>query len=216
MRKISIKNKKLIKTLNTFSDNILNSPIEVFDNLPCDTIVKYDSTDCEKFCSYDYLNERRSKPVMETAFPLHAYGFDMNVSPKRVTPDGWEETKKILDDGVMDSIGVGFSALKMYYPITGFIAWHNNCNCPGQNLLMTYSKYGNGYFEYLDLLSDKIIRIEDLPGWTAKVGYYGSDKEPDKIMWHCAKTYEPRLTVSYVIRDQSMWEEMVQDIQSFQ
>ena len=215
MLDVSIRNPLLIKTLNDFARSILvDTPQHEFDSLH---YMEFEEpVDCEEGCSTEYLNKRLDRNPMDTGWPRHQFGFDINTSKAEYIPDGWNDIAKKLDDGIMQSIGVGFSALKMYYPVNGFIGWHNNCNCPGQNLLLTYSKDGNGYFEYMDPISKEIIRMNDRPGWTAKVGYYGSDKEPDKIMWHCAKTYEPRLTVSYVVRDQSMWEYMVEDIQSDQ
>jgi hypothetical protein len=56
--------------------------------------------------------------------------------------------------------------------------------------------------------------MPDKPGWFAKVGYYGHLGEPDKVYWHCARAYGPRLTFGYVIPDESLWEMMVADIQA--
>ena len=53
----------------------------------------------------------------------------------------------------------------------------------------------------------------DEPGLTAKVGYFGTNEEKDKIFWHCARAYEDRLTLGFVIPDQNMWEMMCDDIQ---
>lgn len=214
MLDVSIRNPLLIKTLNTFSDYIFTQDADTLSSLKFPEFEeKYN---CELCCSKEYLEEHLNRTAILAGFPLHVLGYDINTGSSKDLPVGWSDAAKALDDGIMQSIGVQFSALKMYYPANGYIGWHNNCNCPGQNLLMTYSAGGNGYFEYLDPITKEIVRMEDRPGWTAKVGYYGSEKEPDKILWHCAKTYEPRLTVSYVIRDQSMWEYMVEDIQSDQ
>ena len=215
MQVVSIKNRSLIKALDTYANIIFNlTPSEVPDNL---NYPKFNPpVDCEEGCSREYLDKRLAKPVVETGYPLHSLGFDINSASDKHNPVEWLSASNKLDTDIMKSIGVQFSALKMYYPKNGYIGWHNNCNCPGQNLLMTYSKGADGYFEYLDLKENKVIRIDDMPGWTAKVGYYGATHERDKIFWHCAKTYEPRITVSYVIRDQSMWEYMIEDIQSSQ
>lgn len=212
MQAVSIKNLLLLKTLNEFADFVFSSE-ETLDSLK---LPNMKGVDANEACSHEYLEKRLAKPNYETGFPLHTIGFDINTALGKELPEGWADAAKKLDDGIMRSIGVGFSALKMYYPKDGYIGWHNNCNCPGQNLLLTYSKGGNGYFEWMDPITKEITRMEDQPGWTAKVGYYGSFNEPDKVLWHAARTYEPRLTVSYVVRDQSMWEYMVEDIQSAQ
>lgn len=214
MQAISINNSMLLKALNDYADAI-------FKYTESETgFLKYpefkDGTTAEIACSKEYLEKRLGKPSVETGYPLHSVGFDVNTANRSDLPEGWADAAEKLDKDVMKAIGVGFSALKMYYPADGYIGWHNNCNCPGQNLLMTYSKGGNGYFEWMHPVTKEIIHMEDKPGWTAKVGYYGDCSEHDKIFWHAARTYEPRITVSYVIRDQSMWEYMVEDIQSFQ
>lgn len=212
MLDVSIKNKELIKTLDWFAEWMFSHDQSVLDNLKfpnCESNV-------EEATSIEYLRSLQEKHVLESGFPLDLFGYDINAGKISEMPDGWNSIALELDKRMISAIGVEFSALKMYYPTDGYIGWHNNCNCPGQNLLLTYSKTGNGYFEYVDPVSKEIIRMEDRPGWTAKVGYYGSDKEPDKIIWHCARTYEPRITISYVVRDQSMWEFMVEDIQSDQ
>lgn len=213
MQVVSIKNTQLLKALNEFKDFILNQPKDVLDNLRYPDVK---GVTADEACSHEYLEKRLAKPPMQTGFPLHAIGFDVNTALGKDMPEGWEDAAKKLDSGIMKAIGIGFNALKMYYPADGYIGWHNNCNCPGQNLLLTYSEDGDGFFEWMDPVTKEIIRMQDEPGWTAKVGYYGSDKEPDKIIWHTARTTKPRMTVSYVVRDQSMWEYMVEDIQSDQ
>lgn len=214
MQDVSIRNKLLLKTLNEYAETIFSLSEEDRANLHYPSFEEEMNKDIG--CSHEYLEKHLQDPAIVTGFPLHVKGFDVNTAHNKDMPEGWKEAADKLDKGIMAAIGVGFNALKMYYPADGYIAWHNNCNCPGQNLLLSYSRGGDGYFEWMNPITKEVIRMEDRPGWTAKVGYYGSDKEPDKIMWHCAYTNEPRITVSYVVRDQSMWEYMVEDIQSDQ
>ena len=58
--------------------------------------------------------------------------------------------------------------------------------------------------------------MEDEPGWTVKVGYYGSFKEPDKIYWHCARAYDERITLGFVIPDEEFWKMMIDDLKDVQ
>lgn len=214
MQAVSIKNKQLIETLNWFSNWLLVESKEILSTLH----LPEPGFSAEESCSIDYLESRQQRPPIETGFPLESVGFDIHSTPEKYMPEGWTLIDKEMDRRMISAIGVEFSALKMYYPPNGFIGWHNNSNCYGQNLIMTYTPPGgSGYFEYQDPITKELIRMEDIEGWTAKVGYFGSDKEPDKVIWHCARNYDkPRLTVSYVVRDQWMWEEMVKDIQSDQ
>ena len=214
MQDVSIKNKKLLKALEDYAKVIFSMPEDERAKLHYPTFDIEMNKDIG--CSREYLEEHLKDPAIKAGFPLHSKGFDVNTAPDKDLPDGWKDAARKLDNGIMDAIGVEFSALKMYYPADGYIAWHNNCNCPGQNLLLSYSVGGDGYFEWMHPTTKEIVHMPDKPGWTAKVGYYGAENEPDKIFWHCAKTNEPRITVSYVVRDQSMWEYMVEDIQSDQ
>lgn len=214
MQEILIRNSKLIRTLNWFSDWVFSQDKSILDDM-----VKSDNVSAEEACSLEYLYKRQELPDIDSGYPTHSVGFDLNHTPRSMLPAGWHDICRQLDVDMVTAIGVEFSALKMYYPENGYIGWHNNSNCPGQNLIMTYtppdSEYG--YFQYQNPISKEIVKMYDSVGWTAKVGYFGSDREPEKIIWHTARCYNaPRLTISYVIRDQWMWEEMIEDIQSDQ
>ena len=99
----------------------------------------------------------------------------------------------------------------MYYPKGGYMGWHNNHNASGYNILFSYTRSGRGFFRYK---KDNVVTMEDSPGWTAKVGYYGNNKEPDKLFWHCARAYEDMLTLGFVIPNENFWNMMIDDIQS--
>lgn len=210
MRVVPIRNRKLIQALDEWKTWMFSHGTEYLDNLPFDELQS--SKTADESTSIEYLQDRLRKPNMETGFPLHSLGFDVNNSPDKLMPAGWKDKSYELDKKMISAIGVKFSALKMYYPAGGHIGWHNNCNCPGYNLIMSYNETGNGFFQYMDPISNEIVRIDDVPGWSAKVGYFGSFDEPDKVLWHSARTYEPRLTLSYVTPDLFMWEGMVEDI----
>jgi hypothetical protein len=92
------------------------------------------------------------------------------------------------------------------------MGWHNNWNASGYNILLSYSKTGNGFFRYLDPITKEIVTMEDKPGWTCKVGYYGRGREPDKVYYHCAGSYEPRITLGFVVPHLEIWRSMIEDI----
>ena len=46
------------------------------------------------------------------------------------------------------------------------------------------------------------------------LNWIDSQEEPDKLFWHCARAYEDRLTLGFVIPDKSFWEMMIEDIRS--
>ena len=43
----------------------------------------------------------------------------------------------------------------MWYPKDGYIAWHNNWNVPGYNVLFTYTETGNGYWRHINPAGSK-------------------------------------------------------------
>ena len=111
-------------------------------------------------------------------------------------------TKTIINSGINN----------VYYPINGFMSWHNNWNAPGYNILLSHTKNGGGFFKYRDPKTHEVIEMLDTPGWSCKVGYYGRGREPDKVYYHTAGTHEPRLTLGFVIPNIDMWRCMIEDI----
>jgi hypothetical protein len=214
MQEILIKSRTLIQTLNWFSDWVFSQ-----DQPTLNGLVRTADVDAGEACSLEYLHKRQELPNVDSGYPMHSIGFDLNHGGRSRMPDGWYEIGAELDSRMVTALGVGFNALKMYYPENGYIGWHNNSNCAGQNLIMTYTPPDSqgGYFQFQNPITKEIVTMHDSEGWTAKAGYFGSYREPDKVIWHTARCYnKPRLTISYVIRDQWMWEEMVHDIQSDQ
>ena len=109
-------------------------------------------------------------------------------------------------------MGARNEAVHVYYPKNGFMGWHNNWNAHGYNILLSYTKNGGGFFKYRDPITHEVVEMLDTPGWTSKVGYYGRGREPDKVYYHCAGTYEPRLTFGFVIPNIDIWRSMIEDI----
>lgn len=159
-----------------------------------------------------YLQEALPTPD-RFGYPRDCYGVDMNTQMQHV-PHHYHPVLNKLDDELILFLGARNNALKMYYPPKGFIGWHNNGNAPGYNIIITYSSEGDGAFYTYDKSNDKIIEQKDKKGWFIKVGYFGHYKEPEKLCWHAAKTDCDRLTLSYIIYDKNLWENMVDEIGS--
>ena len=118
-----------------------------------------------------------------------------------------------LDMQIRHELGLYKPALSQFYPAGGFIAWHNNHNASSYNLIFTWSETGDGYFEYIDPNTGDTIRMHDKKGWTCKAGYFGSSDEPDKIIWHCAKTNCKRITLSFTLGfNYDYWKDCVTQI----
>ena len=59
----------------------------------------------------------------------------------------------------------------------------------------------------------KLVHIDDVPGWHCKLGYYGKKEEHNKIMWHAAYG-GPRITLGWVVFDENIWEDIIEELTS--
>lgn len=182
----------------------------------------------ERATSEEYL--LGMKHDSHDGYPPDQFGINLNYNflktqRRRVDPEFYEEIRRTnneLDDNLQNAIGARFCALKMFYPENGYIAWHTNWNVPGYNIIFTYSPTGAGYWRHIDPTGaktfapnwEKLVHVEDVPGWHCKVGYFGKKEETERVLWHSAFTREPRLTVSYVVFEKNIWENMVDELTS--
>ena len=199
MNTIQIKNKDLINLLNDYSnwfEGVNKSLIKV----------RGERDENEYYTSEKYLKKIDKKN--HEGFPEKTHGIDLVFCDS--TDNEIRKRIRKIDLDFNSILGSKHCAVKMYYPAGGYMGWHNNHNASGYNILFSYTKNGNGFFRYK---TDKTYTMHDKPGWTAKVGYYGNNKEPDKLFWHCARAYEDRLTLGFVIPDRSFWEMMIEDIE---
>ncbi len=202
MREIQIDNEELIELLENIK-NWFNSKNK--NNIK----IKGEIDKDEYHTSEEYFKEINQEKHI--GYPEVLHGMDLNNLDS--TPLDWREELRNFDIKMKSILSSPNCAVKMYYPKGGFMGWHNNHNASGFNILLSYTENGNGFFRYKDPLTKKTITMNDKPGWTVKVGYYGNNNEPDKIYWHCARAYEDRLTLGFVIPDKNMWQMMCEDIQ---
>ena len=212
MQTLSKINPDLLSILDNFIDWFFKQDLSVL------SINRRD--DFKKQLSYIECTERQyledALPTPDRfGFPRDSYGIDMNPYPtEKPLPKHFDPVLRKLDDDLITFLGARNNALKMYYPPQGFIGWHNNGNAPGYNIIMSYSKTGEGSFYSYDLKTKEITEYKDNPGWNIKVGYFGSFSEPDKIYWHAARTDCDRVTLSYIIYDKNIWDNMIDEIGS--
>jgi hypothetical protein len=161
--------------------------------------------------SMDYLKAALPTPT-RYGFPRNSWGLELSHEKQFIKDQELLNRAATTNDMLMNFFGARNNALQMYYPSGGYIGWHNNCNAPGYNIILSCNPGADGYFDHYDHVEGRLNRYQDESGWNCKVGYFGSDKEPDKIFWHCAATNTPRVTLSYVIYDENLWLDMVDDI----
>lgn len=166
----------------------------------------------ETACGDDYLKMIVDKDGEHIGYPEHTRSIDILMDGR--APREHREACQKLNQELCSYLGARNQAVQVFYPKDGFMGWHNNWNAHGYNILLSCTPNGNGFFRYRDPLTHEIITMEDKPGWTAKVGYYGRGREPDKVYYHCAGSYEPRITLGFVIPHEALWLNMIEDIES--
>ena len=209
MKEIAIKNVELKRILDNWLEVLLRADRSMY---PYDAGVgKNGAFTPEYACGMEYLTHMQSKKV--DGFPESTLGIDL----MRYKPPQESLVKALfqLDTDLMNWSGSRNNAVKMLYPKGGYMGWHHNANASGYNILLSWSEKGTGFFRYQDPITKEIVTMQDTPGWTCKVGYYGAWHEADKIYWHCAQAaHEERLTLGYIIPHKDMWESMWEDIQT--
>ena len=227
MRSISLRNKTILKILNDFKDYILDESLSYILNE--EKSYKSYRKPFEKTITEEYLNHIRKDPNKHEGYPECLRGVELknDVPLSEVfSLNNNEEIKDQLNSIIEKSthvcselnkfIASRNNALCAYYPEDGFIGWHNNQNAPGNNILFSYSETGTGWFEYLDLKTNKTVKMPDQKGvWTCKVGYYGTYEEEDKVFWHKAESNGGRrITVAFMCPDEMMWNMAIEDIET--
>lgn len=211
MKEISLNNPELRSLLYGFSDWFYDQDISVFNEESTKGEIDYDCV------TTDYMNRLIEKDHRHVGFPESMRGLEISEEALR-KPEFFhfrDPIRKILFE-VTSFIGARNNALTAFYPADGYIGWHTNWNASGYNLIFSFSEKGNGFFKYLDPETKEIVKMVDPAAeWTCKAGYFGSYKEKDNHFWHAAESNgSTRLTFSYIIPDEFMWSEAIDEIES--
>lgn len=165
--------------------------------------------DYRDYVSAEALKQQQNKQLEKFGYPKDARGIDFNSPESEYDFDIFQNKMVEYDMKFRSFLGAKYCALKMFYPEGGFIDWHTNANAFGYNVLLTYSKTGDGAFFYQHPITKEIVELHDKPGWTMKVGMY--DKPGGAPLWHCAYTNCERLNWGYVMPDNG-WENLVEEL----
>jgi hypothetical protein len=245
MRKILKIDTEVLNYLNEYKDFVLqNRPDKLVPNWPLPKGKFKKENRSEYSTSLECL---KSMPHdTHDGYPPDSYGYDLNelTISKMIQHDGHkfspEERKNLdlyieksrwVDENIGHAIGFRDSALKMFYPEDGYIAWHTNWNAAGYNCLFTWSD-GSGYWRHINPegsnsprpnLGQNIeewsqdnpnwVHIQDEPGWHCKIGYYGKKDEHERIVWHSAYG-GPRITLGFIVYDKNIWDDIVEELTS--
>jgi hypothetical protein len=220
----------ILTALNTYKDWVLSSQTQ--EHLRTYGITRVGPIPGEgsedHFASAEHL--KQINHAHHLGPPTEQYGINLNYNgaiekfAHRMNPIFFEDIRtrnNLLDDELQYSLGARFCALKMYYPENGYIGWHTNWDLPGYNIIFTYSPTGNGYWRHIDSTDsktvtpdlEKLVHIEDVSGWHCKAGYFGPKSELNRVVWHSAFAREQRITVSYVLQNKAIWDDVVAELE---
>lgn len=212
MKEISLNNPELKSLLYDFSDWFYQQDISAF-------IAESTKDEIDHECTTtDYLNELIEKDYRHIGYPESMRGLEIS-QEALMKPEFFyfrDPIRKILFE-VTSFIGARNNALTAFYPEDGYIGWHTNWNASGHNLIFSFSEKGGGFFEYLDPETKEIVKMVDSAGeWTCKAGYFGNYDEKNNHFWHAAESNgSTRLTFSYIIPDEDMWLDAIEEIESY-
>lgn len=213
MNPIEIKNERVLK--------ILDKAVEMVKNGIQDSYKLHGKNEeSHRWVSREYLDYVLSLGRKHDGFPVSSKSWNLGQT-RAVDVKDLEDYQRVsqLKEELIAELGVRYNALFSVYPPGGYISWHNNQNAPGYNVLLTWSETGEGYWEHLDPITKEIVRIDDVPGWQCKYGYYGSYEEgEDKVLYHAAATDCLRITIAFVFNKEEggkyMSELMIEDLES--
>jgi hypothetical protein len=210
MQRIEIKNKRVLDIL----DDVRYNYTEKYD---IKTICKQTGYNDE----WEWYTSDKYRDMIINSGEKHdggaERGFAWFLKPAHLREEFSEELREQykrdwvrIDRTMKTELGLQSGALLFYYPPKGYIDWHNNANAAAFNLIFTYSENGDGWFRYYDLEKGENVTMQDPKGWSLKAGYFGSYKEPDKLVYHCAYTDCDRLTMSYVLgNSEHYWKDCI-------
>jgi hypothetical protein len=209
MKWVDINNNEVLSILTEYSDWFFQSDLNRLTEISHHE-GRHQGMKLEEACGEEYLKEIVDKDGQHIGYPERTISVDI-ASEERVSSEH-KKKRSDLADALCAYLGARNQAVNVFYPEGGYMGWHNNWNASGYNILLSYSPTGNGFFRYMDPLTKEIVTMEDKPGWTCKVGYYGRGREPDKVYYHCAGSYEPRVTLGFVVPHLEIWQSMIEDI----
>jgi hypothetical protein len=220
MKIIPIVNSQLVDILNNFKNELLANGLQEHKFV----IQEIDEGKKVNACSKDYLENIKTKMIgrTEDAITLNILESDFKESISKLNADlaEWDNHQGylVVTPGRATLRYEKFSrnALSTVYPKDGYMAWHNNHDAPGYNVLFSWTENGKGFFRYQDPTSKEIVTINDKPGWTCKVGYFAGLNEMDKLFWHCCSADELRVTVAWIFPSLKACEDFCSQVQESQ
>jgi hypothetical protein len=219
VRDIKLQNQEFIGILDEYKDVLMKR--EPGDDTPLikkEMPINFrDETDPDRWLSDEYLQEIIAMGRGHDGFPKVLKGFSglKFENEKDTRGKVIKEASHKLNSSMIEFLSARNNALNACYPPGGFISWHNNANAKGYNIICTWSETGDGWFDYWDIDKKERVRIPDVPGWQAKMTYFGPYDQPENLVYHAAYTDCYRITVAFVFAEaDEFWEEVIEDLET--
>lgn len=217
VRDINIQNSEFLDILNEYKDVLLKR--EEGDDTPLvakEVGVQFKDEEADPWINDEYMHDIIKMGREHDGFPKVLKGFSgLKHEGGDMRGKVIKDASRVLNTKLMEFLSCRNNALNACYPPGGFISWHNNANAKGYNIIITYSETGDGWFDYWDIEKQERVRIQDKPGWQAKMTYFGPYDSPDKLCYHAAYTDCYRITVAFVFDEaDEFWEEVIEDLET--
>jgi hypothetical protein len=216
VRDINIQNTEFLDILNDYK-NVLMEPMDGgIPRIRKEYPISFEHLKPEDWVGDEKMHEIIKMGTRHDGFPERLKGFH-GLKHENGTPYGKviKDAGLALNSRMIEFLSARNSALNACYPPGGFISWHNNANASGYNIICTWSETGEGWFDYWDLKKQERVRIQDKPGWQAKMTYFGPYEKPDTLCYHAAYTDCYRITVAFVFAEaDNFWQEVIEDLET--
>jgi len=219
MKNVVIKNTEVLDALDEYKDFLMRGDID--DHLFL--MAEDKKEDREYYTGPEFLKKVISQGENHGGYPdvMRSYTGLMpaksgeNNRYKSSKSQEFVDASSRLNSRLMEVLSARTNTLNTVYPPDGFISWHNNANASGYNILFSWSETGDGWFEYFDIVKQERVRINDVPGWQCKMGYFGPYYKPETVCYHTASTNCWRISVAYVFAEaDTMWQYVIEDIEN--
>jgi len=217
VRDINIQNSEFLDILNEYKNVLMKKDNDGIPLIAKEHDIAHTNKKPEDWLSDDYMNEIISMGSRHDGYPKVLRGFVRLKHEENADLKGKviKDASSTLNSKLIEFLSCRNNALNACYPPGGFISWHNNANASGYNIIITWSETGEGWFDYWDIDKKERIRVQDKPGWQAKMTYFGPYSYPDKLCYHAAYTDCYRITVAFVFAEaDNFWQEVIEDLET--
>lgn len=210
-QKIELKNNYILEILKTIEENLIPAinSLTYFD--------EDKKTNAKKYISEEYCHKIISKGRDHQGRPEAEYQLSVLNSKHFSKLEGWNDTLEplIFSESIklQEYLSSTNQALFAYYPPEGYLAWHNNADAHGYNVLFTWSETGDGWFGYKDD-NGNTVKVKDKKGWSCKMMYFPSYDDKEKTpFYHAAYTKCKRITMAFRFEDaKHIWNDLMEDL----